>query len=88
ASSHLGDIDISRSDAFNRYFQANVATHRELSNAQATLSVDKGVTYIKTKAVASADVNLNFAFLFGDDRHITVDASAMESNNQLEVVLV
>jgi len=88
ASSHLGDIDISRTDAFNRYFQANLATHGELSNAQATLSVDKGVNYIKTKAVASADVNLNFAFLFGGDRHITVDASAMESNNQLEVVLV
>jgi len=88
ASSHLGDIDISRTDAFNRYFQANVATHGELSNAEATLSVDKGVNYIKTKAVASADVNLNFAFLFGGDRHITVDASAMESNNQLEVVLV
>ncbi|TIX24095.1 pilus assembly protein [Mesorhizobium sp.] len=88
ASSHLGDLDITRSDAFNRYFQANIVGHGELSNAQATLTVDKGVNFVKTKAVASADVNLNFAFLFGNSRHIAVDASAVESNNQLEVVLV
>ncbi|MBZ9852612.1 pilus assembly protein [Mesorhizobium sp. CA13] len=88
ASSHLGDLDITRTDAFNRYFQANVAGHGELTNAQATLTVDRGVNFVKTKAVASADVNLNFAFLFGQNRHIVVDASAVESNNQLEVVLV
>ncbi|WP_137933823.1 pilus assembly protein [Mesorhizobium comanense] len=88
ASSHLGDLDITRTDAFNRYFQANITGHGELANAQATLTVDKGVNYIKTKAVASADVNLNFAFLFGQNKHIVVDASAVESNNQLEVVLV
>jgi Flp pilus assembly protein TadG len=88
ASSHLGDIDVTRNDAFDRYFQANVAGHGELSNARATLTVDKGVNFIRTKAVATADVNLNFAFLFGTDKHITVDAGAVESNNQLEVVLV
>lgn len=88
ASSHLGDLDITRNDAFNRYFQANIVGHGELGNAQATLTVDKGVNFVKTKAVASADVNLNFAFLFGDSKHIVVDASAVESNNQLEVVLV
>ncbi|RNJ46055.1 hypothetical protein B5V01_12500 [Mesorhizobium erdmanii] len=88
ASSHLGDLDISRTDAFDRYFQANIAGHGELANAQATLTVDRGVNFIKTKAVASADVNLNFGFLFGHNRHIAVDASAVESNNQLEVVLV
>ncbi|TPN79609.1 hypothetical protein FJ987_05970 [Mesorhizobium sp. CU2] len=88
ASSHLGDIDVSRSEVFGRYFQANVATHGELVNARATLTVDKGVNYVKTKAVASADINLNFAFLFGSEKHIQVDASAVESNNQLEVVLV
>jgi Flp pilus assembly protein TadG len=88
ASSHLGDLDISRTDAFDRYFQANIAGHGELANAQATLTVDRGVNFIKTKAVASADVNLNFGFLFGRNRHIAVDASAVESNNQLEVVLV
>ncbi|MBN9218784.1 MAG: hypothetical protein J0I79_12590 [Mesorhizobium sp.] len=88
ASSHLGDLDITRTDAFDRYFQANIAGHGELANAQATLTVDKGVNFIKTKAVASADVNLNFAFLFGQSKHIVVDASAVESNNQLEVVLV
>lgn len=88
ASSHLGDADVTRNDVFNRYFQANIATRGELSNAQATLTVDKGVSYVKTKATASADVNLNFAFLFGSERHISVDAGAVESNNQLEVVLV
>ncbi|WP_421913717.1 pilus assembly protein TadG-related protein [Mesorhizobium sp.] len=88
ASSHLGDLDVTRPDAFNRYFQANIAGHAELGNAVATLNVDKGVNFVKTKAVASADVNLNFAFLFGSEKHITADASAVESNNQLEVVLV
>ncbi|QKC91238.1 hypothetical protein EB230_24685 [Mesorhizobium sp. NZP2234] len=88
ASSHLGDLDMTRTDAFDRYFQANVVGHGELANAQATLTVDRGVNFIKTKAVASADVNLNFAFLFGQNRHIVVNASAVESNNQLEVVLV
>ncbi|MEO5755698.1 MAG: pilus assembly protein [Mesorhizobium sp.] len=88
ASSHLGDLDITRNDAFDRYFQANIAGHGELGNAQATLTVDKGINYINTRAVASADVNLNFAFLFGNDKHITVDTAAVESNDQLEVVLV
>ncbi|WP_246679447.1 pilus assembly protein [Mesorhizobium sp. B2-3-5] len=88
ASSHLGDLDLTRTDAFDRYFQANIAGHGELTNAQATLTVDRGVNFIKTKAVASADVNLNFAFLFGRNKHIVVEASAVESNNQLEVVLV
>jgi Flp pilus assembly protein TadG len=88
ASSHLGDAEATRNDAFNSYFQANVASHGELSNAKATLTVDRGVNFVKTKAVASADVNLNFAFLFGAERHISVDAGAVESNNQLEVVLV
>lgn len=88
ASSHLGDLDITRNDAFDRYFQANIAGHGELGNAKATLTVDKGVNFVKTKAVASADVTLNFAFLFGKEKHIEVDASAVESNNQLEVVLV
>ncbi|MET2827588.1 pilus assembly protein [Mesorhizobium shangrilense] len=88
ASSHLGDLDVTRPDAFNRYFQANIAGHGELGNAVATLTVDKGVNFVRTKAVASADVNLNFAFLFGNEKHITADASAVESNNQLEVVLV
>ncbi|RWE43993.1 MAG: hypothetical protein EOS78_02980 [Mesorhizobium sp.] len=88
ASSHLGDLDMTRTDAFDRYFMANIVGHGELVNAQATLTVDRGVNFIKTKAVASADVNLNFAFLFGQSKHIVVDASAAESNNQLEVVLV
>jgi Flp pilus assembly protein TadG len=88
ASSHLGDAETTRAGAFDSYFQANVASHSELSNAKATLTVDRGVNFVKTKATASADVNLNFAFLFGAEKHISVDASAVESNNQLEVVLV
>ncbi|TPI08734.1 hypothetical protein FJW06_28060 [Mesorhizobium sp. B4-1-3] len=88
ASSHLGDAEVTRTDAFNRYFQANIAGHGELSNAKATLTVDRGVNFVKTRATASADVNLNFAFLFGAEKRISVDSSAVESNNQLEVVLV
>ncbi|MER9066968.1 pilus assembly protein [Mesorhizobium sp. M0902] len=88
ASSHLGDIEASRKDVFDRYFQTNVAGHSELRNAEATLTVERGLNYIQTKAVAMADVNLNFAFLFGNDKRITVDAGAVESTNQLEVVLV
>ncbi|MER8907366.1 pilus assembly protein [Mesorhizobium sp. M0854] len=88
ASSHLGDIEASRKDVFDRYFQTNVAGHSELRNAEATLTVERGLNYIQTKAVATADVNLNFAFLFGNDKRITVDAGAVESTNQLEVVLV
>ncbi|CDX56117.1 conserved exported hypothetical protein [Mesorhizobium plurifarium] len=88
ASSHLGDAEVTRADAFNSYFQANIASHGELSNPKATLTVDRGINFVKTRATASADVNLNFAFLFGAEKHISVDASAVESNNQLEVVLV
>lgn len=88
SSSHLSDMEANRRLAFDGYFQANVANHPELSNAKVTLSVDKGFNYVKTKAVASADVNLNFAFLFGDNQHIEVDAGGMEATNNLEVVLV
>jgi Flp pilus assembly protein TadG len=88
ASSHLGDAEISRKEAFDRYFQVNVASHGELSNATATFTVDRGLNFIETRAVATADVDLNFAFLFGPSKRITVDAGAVESSNQLEVVLV
>ncbi|WP_027062649.1 pilus assembly protein [Mesorhizobium loti] len=88
ASSHLTDSEADRKAAFDRYFQVNVANHGELSNAKVTLSVDKGLNYVKTKAVASADVALNFAFLFGANQHIEVDAGAVEATNNLEVVMV
>lgn len=88
ASSHLSDGEADRRQAFDRYFQVNVANHRELLNAKVTLSVDKGLNYVKTKAVASADVALNFAFLFGANQHIEVDAGAVEATNNLEVVMV
>ncbi|WP_246679030.1 MULTISPECIES: pilus assembly protein [unclassified Mesorhizobium] len=88
ASSHLSDNEADRRQLFDRYFQANVANHGELSNARVTFSVDKGLNYIKTKAVASADVALNFAFLFGANQRIEVDSGAVEATNNLEVVLV
>ena len=88
SSSHLSDGEANRRLAFDGYFQANVANHPELSNAKVTLSVDKGFNYVKTRAVASADVNLNFAFLFGDNQHIEVDSGGVEATNNLEVVLV
>jgi Flp pilus assembly protein TadG len=88
ASSHLADTEENRRVAFDRYFQANVAEHGGLSNAKATLTVDKGFNFVKTKATASADVALNFAFLFGETKHIEVDAGAVEATNNLEVVMV
>jgi Flp pilus assembly protein TadG len=88
ASSHLSDNEAGRKATFDRYFQVNAGSHRELSNARVTLSVDRGLNYVKTKAVASADVALNFAFLFGANQHIEVDASAVEATNNLEIVLV
>lgn len=85
SSSHLSDDEAARRLAFDGYFQANVANHPELTNAKLTLSVDKGFNYVKTKAIASADVNLYFAFLFGDNQHIEVDAGGVEATNNLEV---
>src|SRR5256885_11468228 len=58
ASSHLGDLDITRNDAFDRYFQANIVGHGELANPQATLSVDKAVNFVKPNAVASPTLTL------------------------------
>jgi Flp pilus assembly protein TadG len=88
ASSHLSDNEADRRGAFERYFQNNVANHPELVNANVTFFADKGVNYIKTVATASADVNLTFGFLFGESRHIAVDARAVEASNNLEVVMV
>lgn len=88
ASSRLGDGPQGRQAAFQQSFRANVAEHGELGNAKAELSIDEGLNYIKTTAVASADVRLNFPFIFGADRHIGVSAGATEASNQLEVVLV
>jgi Flp pilus assembly protein TadG len=59
ASSHLGDLDITRNDAFNRYFQANIVGHGELGNAQATLTVDKDINFVKTKAVMPSTIRPN-----------------------------
>ncbi|MBZ9739695.1 MULTISPECIES: pilus assembly protein [unclassified Mesorhizobium] len=88
ASSHLSDSEADRQTALQRYFQANIANHTELLNPKVTFAVDKGLNYVKTKASASADVKLYFAFMFGDSKHVEVDAGAMEATNNLEVVLV
>jgi Flp pilus assembly protein TadG len=88
ASSRLGDAATSRQEAFQQYFHANIAGQPQLANAVATLDVDEKLNYIKTQARASADVRLFFPKLFGNDRHIAVEAGAVESSNTLEVVLV
>ncbi|WP_353642023.1 pilus assembly protein TadG-related protein [Mesorhizobium sp. WSM2239] len=88
AASRLMDGSKSRQEAFDGFFAANIYGRNGLENAEADLSVEEGVNYIKTSATAHADVNLHFAFLFGKSARVTAEASAYESTANLEVALV
>jgi Flp pilus assembly protein TadG len=88
AASRLMDGSQSREEAFDGFFAANVAGRTGLENAEADLSVEEGINYIKTTATAQADVKLYFAFLFGDSARVSAQASAYESTANLEVALV
>lgn len=87
AASRLADKSTSRDDLFNGYFKANTSEQGNLVNPTAHLTVEQGVNYIKTTATASADVALNFGFVFGKNGHLSVKASAFESTAKLEVAL-
>lgn len=87
AASRIHDKGVSRQDIFQDFLHANLATAGNLSDLDARIDIDTGINYISTTGTASADVNLNFAFLFGDARRISVTSSAYESRNNLEVVL-
>jgi Flp pilus assembly protein TadG len=88
AASRLQDASSSRQQAFDGYFGANVKGDHYLLNAKATFEVEPGINSIKTNATAYADVDLNFAFLFGQSARVTAAASAYESTAKLEVALV
>jgi Flp pilus assembly protein TadG len=88
AASRLMDTSQSRQEAFDGFFAANIEGRNGLENAEADLSVEEGVNYIRTMATAKADVKLYFAFLFGDSAAVSAEASAYESTANLEVALV
>ncbi|MFU0503429.1 pilus assembly protein TadG-related protein [Pseudaminobacter sp. NGMCC 1.201702] len=88
AASRLSDRSVSRQDAFDGYFAANVEGRHDLANAEADLKVEPGVNSIRTSATAHADVALNFAFIFGQSARVSVTSSAYESTAKLEVALV
>jgi Flp pilus assembly protein TadG len=88
AASRLMDGSQSRQEAFDGFFAANIHNRNGLENAEADLSVEEGVNYIKTSATAHADVKLHFAFLFGKSARVAAQASAYESTANLEVALV
>jgi Flp pilus assembly protein TadG len=88
AASRLADKSTSRDDLFDGYFKANTSGQGNLVNPSAHLTVEQGVNYIKTTATATADVALNFSFVFGKNGHLSVKASAYESTAKLEVAMV
>ncbi|MEP9371119.1 pilus assembly protein [Mesorhizobium sp. KR1-2] len=88
AASRLADASTSRTDVFNGFFKANISGKRELLNASAELKVDQAINSIRTSATATADVALNFGFIFGQSAHISVTSSAYESTAKLEIALV
>jgi Flp pilus assembly protein TadG len=88
AASRLMDGSQSRKAAFDGFFAANIHGRNGLEGAEADLSVEEGVNYIKTSATAHADVKLHFAFLFGKSARVAAEASAYESTANLEVALV
>ncbi|MEI5677456.1 VWA domain-containing protein [Mesorhizobium sp. CGMCC 1.15528] len=88
AASRLADKSTSRDDLFDGYFKANTNGQGSLVNPSAHLTVEQGVNYIKTTATATAEVALNFSFVFGKSGHLSVKASAYESTAKLEVAMV
>ncbi|MEP9397301.1 pilus assembly protein [Mesorhizobium sp. KR2-14] len=88
AASRLADASISRDDAFQGFFKANIANGRDLLSPVAYLTVEQGTNYIKTSATAHATVALNLGFVFGQSAQVAVASSAYQSTAKLEVALV
>ncbi len=87
AASRINDKSMSREKVFQDFLAANIASNSGLSNVDAGIDIDVGINYISTTGTASADVELYFGFIFGDSRRISVEASAYESRDNLEVVM-
>lgn len=87
AASRINDKSVQRSQVFQDFLAANIAGEPGLADVDSSFDVDTGLNYISTVATVSANVPLHFGFLFGDARRVTVQASAYESRNNLEVVM-
>ncbi len=87
AASRINDKSVSRETVFEDFLAANIAGNTGLRDLEAGLEIDVGINYISTIGTASAEVDLNFSFMFGDAKRISVSASAYESRNNLEVVM-
>lgn len=87
AASRINDKAISRKDLFQDFLAANLASEPSLLNVDSDIEIDTGLNYIETKGWATAEIDLNFGFLFGASKFVTVQSSAYESRDNLEVVL-
>lgn len=88
AASRLRDANQTRDEVFEDFMAANLAGEHSLYDVEADISVDNGINYIKTHATATAKVRLSFMHLAPGVDEVTVQASAFESTNELEVALV
>ncbi|SMH47603.1 pilus assembly protein [Mesorhizobium australicum] len=86
AASRLDDTAEARDELFQAFLAANLANMNSIENADGDLNIDKGLNYIRTDATLTADVKL--MLLRGPVQRLSVNASAYESTNELEVALV
>lgn len=87
AASRINDKTISRKTMYQDFLAANLTDAETLKNVTGDLDVETGLNYISTTGWATAEIDLNFGFLFGKSKHVKASASAYESRNNLEVVL-
>ena len=88
AASRLRDANQTRDEVFEDFLAANLVGETMLYDVDAQLSVDNGLNYIQTHATATAKVRLSFMHFAPGADEVTVQASAFESTNELEVALV
>jgi len=87
AASRINDKAVSREDVFQEYLAANLFGEPSIRNVIAKIEIDTGLNYISTVGTASADIDLNLAFLYGNAKKVSAKSSAYESRDNLEVVL-
>ncbi|WP_099866917.1 pilus assembly protein [Pararhizobium haloflavum] len=88
AASKLQEAPESRELFFTDYLTASASGDPFLLNIQSDFKADIGANYIATEAEASADVPLTIMHAFGQSGRVSVSASAYESTDALEVVMV
>src|SRR5262245_16782357 len=65
ASSRLKDKGKSRDATFQAFFTANISGSQDVTDPVAVLKVEETATAIKSTGTATADVVLNFIWIFG-----------------------